>query len=75
MIIWIIGLSGSGKTTIADLLCGVLVPREGEILVDGIDLKDLNILVNMSDEELIKITKKENSFKNNKLLKLLIDFK
>ena len=39
------------------------------------DLKDLNILVNMSDEDIIKISKKENSFKNNKLLKLLIDFK
>ncbi len=39
----LVGKSGSGKTTIADLLCGVLVPREGEILVDGIDLKDLNI--------------------------------
>ena len=39
----LVGKSGSGKTTIADLLCGVLVPREGEILVDGIDLNDLNI--------------------------------
>lgn len=39
----LVGKSGSGKTTIADLLCGVLVPRQGEILVDGIDLKELNI--------------------------------
>ena len=39
----LVGKSGSGKTTIADLLCGVLVPREGEILIDGIDLKNLNI--------------------------------
>ncbi len=39
------------------------------------DLKDLNTLVNMNDEDIIKISKKEKSFKNNKLLKLLIDFK
>ena len=39
------------------------------------DLKDLDILVNMNDEEIIKISKKEMIFKNNKILKLLIDFK
>ncbi len=39
------------------------------------DLKDLNILVNMNDEDIIKISKKEKDFKNNKLYKLLIDFK
>ena len=39
------------------------------------DLKDLNALVNMNDEDIIKISKNEKTFKNNKLLKLLIDFK
>ena len=39
------------------------------------DLVDLDILVNMNDEDIIKITKKEMIFKNNKILKLLIDFK
>ena len=39
------------------------------------DLKDLDLLVNMNDEEIIKISKKEMIFKNNKILKLLIDFK
>ncbi len=39
------------------------------------DLKDLNILVNMNDEDIVKISRKEKNFKNNKLLKLLIDFK
>ena len=39
------------------------------------DLKDLNILVNMNDEDIIKISKKEKIFKNNKIFKLLIDFK
>ena len=39
------------------------------------DLVDLDKLVNMSDEDIIKISKNEMIFKNNKILKLLIDFK
>ena len=39
------------------------------------DLVDLDKLVNMNDEDIIKISKNEMSFKNNKILKLLIDFK
>ncbi len=39
------------------------------------DLKDLDLLVNMNDEDISKISKKEMSFKNKKILKLLIDFK
>ena len=39
------------------------------------DLLDLDKLVNMNDEDIIKISKKEMLFKNNKILKLLIDFK
>ena len=39
------------------------------------DLVDLDVLVNMNDEDIIKISRKEMIFKNNKILKLLIDFK
>ena len=39
------------------------------------DLLDLDILVNMNDEDIIKISKNEMFFKNNIILKLLIDFK
>ena len=39
------------------------------------DLKDLDILVNMNDEDILKISKNEMSFENNKLSRLLIDFK
>ena len=39
------------------------------------DLVDLDILVNMNDEDIIKISKEEMIFKNNKIFKLLIDFK
>ena len=39
------------------------------------DLKDLDLLINMNDEEISKISKNEMSFKNKKIFKLLIDFK
>ena len=39
------------------------------------DLKDLDTLVNMNDEDISKISKNEMSFENNKLKRLLIDFK
>lgn len=39
----IVGHSGSGKSTIAQLLLRFYDPNEGNILIDGIDLKDLNI--------------------------------
>ena len=39
------------------------------------DLKDLDILINMSDEDISKISKNEMDFENKKILKLLIDFK
>jgi len=38
------------------------------------DLKDLNILIKMNDEEIIRIIKREKNFKNNKILKVLIKF-
>lgn len=34
----IIGASGAGKTTIVDILLGLLKPQEGQILSDGIDI-------------------------------------
>ena len=38
------------------------------------DLEDLNILIKMNDEEIIKIIKREKNFKNNKILEHLINF-
>src|SRR5690606_15938158 len=37
------GKTGSGKFTIALLLCRLIDPTEGEILVDGKNLKDINL--------------------------------
>jgi len=34
------GISGAGKTTLADLLLGLLKPQQGQILVDGADIHD-----------------------------------
>lgn len=37
-IIGIVGSTGSGKTTTVDVILGLLVPKEGKILVDGEDI-------------------------------------
>ncbi len=35
-----IGASGAGKTTLADVILGLLTPDRGSILVDGVDIHD-----------------------------------
>lgn len=39
----VIGKTGSGKSTIADLLFRLYDPTEGEILVDGVNIKDIQL--------------------------------
>jgi ATP-binding cassette subfamily B protein len=39
----IIGTTGSGKSTIANLICRLFDPSRGKILMDGTDLGDFNI--------------------------------
>jgi ABC-type multidrug transport system fused ATPase/permease subunit len=36
----LIGPTGAGKTTLADLILGLLAPTSGRILVDGRNLRD-----------------------------------
>ena len=36
----LVGFSGSGKTTFIDLLVGLLNPSEGEIMVDGLNIRN-----------------------------------
>ncbi|MBS1709571.1 MAG: ABC transporter ATP-binding protein [Armatimonadetes bacterium] len=38
-----VGFSGSGKTTLANLLMRHYDPKEGQILVDGVDLRDVRV--------------------------------
>ncbi len=40
----IIGPSGSGKTTVVDLITGLLKPDKGEVRIDGLPLRDCNLL-------------------------------
>ena len=39
----IMGPSGAGKTTIADLISGLLRPQEGEILIDNVPLEQVDL--------------------------------
>ena len=41
--ICIVGESGTGKTTLSDLILGLLKPSKGEILIDGQNLNDKNL--------------------------------
>jgi len=36
----LVGPTGSGKSTMADLILGMLVPQQGHVAVDGIDIRD-----------------------------------
>jgi ABC-type multidrug transport system fused ATPase/permease subunit len=39
----IVGANGAGKTTLAKLLCRLYDPQAGAILVDGVDIRDLDL--------------------------------
>lgn len=38
----IVGLNGAGKTTLVKLICGLLSPSEGRVLLNGDDVSDFN---------------------------------
>lgn len=39
----LVGINGAGKTTIVKLMCGFYYPTEGRILINGTDMRELNI--------------------------------
>jgi ATP-binding cassette subfamily B protein len=39
----LVGMNGAGKTTLMRLICGLYHPQQGSILVDGVDLRELDI--------------------------------
>ena len=40
--IGIVGCSGVGKSTLVDIMIGLLVPKQGSIIVDGVELDQVN---------------------------------
>ncbi len=38
----IVGLNGAGKTTLVKLICGLIDPTKGQVLYDGIDVREYN---------------------------------
>lgn len=63
----LVGTSGSGKSTIASLASSFINPNSGQILIDGVDLKEINLKsyrqylgVVLQDEFLFEGTIKEN---------------
>jgi ATP-binding cassette subfamily B protein len=39
----LVGLNGAGKTTLVKLLAGLYAPTEGQILLDGVDLNEVDL--------------------------------
>jgi ATP-binding cassette subfamily B protein len=39
----LVGINGAGKTTLVKLLCGIYDPTKGEILIDGVSLRDVSL--------------------------------
>tara|TARA_B100001173_G_C15903089_1_gene510745 strand:- start:281 stop:982 length:702 start_codon:yes stop_codon:yes gene_type:complete len=65
--IGIIGQSGEGKSTLADIIIGLLEPNKGQIKVDGINMKNLNLIswkknIGYVPQEIFLI---DDSIKNN----------
>jgi len=42
-IVALVGSSGAGKTTLVNLLLGFYTPQAGQILIDGIDIRDVSV--------------------------------
>lgn len=40
----VIGLNGAGKTTLVRILCGLLEPTQGQVLINGVDYREYNRL-------------------------------
>ena len=38
----LVGITGSGKTTVADIILGLLGPQEGKLIVDGVEINKFN---------------------------------
>ena len=39
----VVGVSGSGKSTMIDLIAGFFKPQKGRVLIDGVDLNDADV--------------------------------
>lgn len=38
----VVGLNGAGKTTLVKLICGLIDPTDGQVLYDGVDVREYN---------------------------------
>jgi len=61
----LVGESGAGKTTFSNLIMGFYFPTEGRILIDGMDIRDLNL---RTLRECIGVVSQENVLLNTSII-------
>lgn len=61
----IVGKSGSGKTTVVNLLCKLLEPTSGKIMIDGVNLSEIT---HSSWMKKISLVTQETIFKSSSIL-------
>ena len=61
----LVGESGAGKTTFSNLIMGFYFPTEGRILIDGMDIRELNL---RTLRECIGVVSQENVLLNTSII-------
>ena len=63
-----LGPSGCGKTTTLRSLVGFNIPASGQIIVDGIDIADMNVDINIQRQNIGMVFQQFNLFNNKTIL-------
>ena len=61
----LVGESGAGKTTFSNLIMGFYFPTEGRVLIDGMDIRELNL---RTLRECIGVVSQENVLLNTSII-------
>ena len=61
----VLGRNGSGKSTLAKLTNAILIPTEGEVLINGISTADESKLIDIRDYLIVGVLKYKSDFRAN----------
>ena len=61
----VVGKNGAGKSTLMNLICGMIRPLNGEIFLDGVPLREVDMI--HARKNLIAVVEQKDFIKNDKL--------